>query len=137
MVDRNLVMARLLKFEEYIKDLKEYEDIEMAEYKENKLIRRFVERTLQLAIESCLDIGNHIISDERLGIADTNADIIRILGENGIIKDNIENYIKMAKFRNVIVHDYANFDDKIIFTVLSRSLGDLERLFEWFKEYVR
>jgi uncharacterized protein YutE (UPF0331/DUF86 family) len=136
-VDRNLVMARLLKFEEYIKDLKEYEDIEMAEYKENKLIRRFVERTLQLAIESCLDIGNHIISDERLGIADTNADIIRILGENGIIKDNIENYIKMAKFRNVIVHDYANFDDKIIFTVLSRSLGDLERLFEWFKEYVR
>lgn len=136
MVDRELVQGRLLKLEEYINDLKEYEDISWEDYKRDKLIRRFVERSLQLAIESCLDIGNHIISDERLGIADTNADIIRILAENDIIKEDVGSYIKMAKFRNVIVHDYANFDDEIIFKVLKRSLADIEQLFKWFKAYV-
>lgn len=91
--------------------MKEYEEIRFIKYKNSKLVKRFVERTLQLAIKSCLDIGSHIISDERLGIADTNADIIKILAENDIIKDNVDQYIKMAKFRNVIVHDYSTFDD--------------------------
>ncbi|MCK8827635.1 DUF86 domain-containing protein [Natroniella acetigena] len=136
MVDRELVRGRLLKLEEYINDLKEYEDIKFIKYKNDKLVKRFIERTLQLAIESCLDIGSHIISDERLGVANTNADIIRILVENNIIKDNADNYIKMAKFRNVIVHDYANFDDEIIFAILTRNLKDIEILFNWFKEYI-
>lgn len=136
MVDRELVRGRLLKLEEYINDLKEYEDISWEDYKRDKLIRRFVERSLQLAIESCLDIGNHIISDERLGIADTNADIIRILAENYIIKEDVGSYFKMAKFRNVIVHDNANFDDEIFFRILKLSLADIEQLFKWFKAYI-
>ncbi|MCK8817144.1 DUF86 domain-containing protein [Natroniella sulfidigena] len=136
MVDRELVKGRLLKLEEYINDLKEYEGIKFIKYKNDKLVKRFIERTLQLAIESCLDIGSHIISDERLGVANTNADIIRILVENNIIKDNADNYIKMAKFRNVIVHDYANFDDEIIFAILTKNLKDIEILFNWFKEYI-
>ncbi|MBM7557339.1 type VII toxin-antitoxin system HepT family RNase toxin [Halanaerobacter jeridensis] len=136
MVDKDLVRSRLLKLEEYINDLKEYQNIKFVKYQNDKLIKRFVERTLQLAIESCLDIGNHIISDERLGTADTNADIIRILAENDIIKRNVEQYIKMSKFRNVIVHDYATVDDKVIYQILTNNLKDIEILFNWYREYI-
>jgi uncharacterized protein YutE (UPF0331/DUF86 family) len=136
MVDKELVSGRLLKLEEYINDLKEYEDIKFIKYENDKLLKRFIERTLQLAIESCLDIGSHIISDERLGIANTNADIIKILSENNIIKDNVEDYIKMAKFRNVIVHDYTTFDDEIIYNILTRNLDEIEVLFNWYQAYI-
>ena len=137
MVDKEVVKGRLLKLEEYINDLKEYENIELVKYENDKLTRRFLERTLQLAIEACLDIGNHIISDERLGVANSNAEIIKILAENGIIKGNVDNYIKMARFRNIIVHDYVDFDSEIMFNILNNNLEDIEVLFNWFKDYIR
>jgi uncharacterized protein YutE (UPF0331/DUF86 family) len=32
----------------------------------------------------------------------------------------------MAKFRNLIVHDYAHIDNSIVFGILKRRLGDLD-----------
>jgi len=136
MVDEEMIKNRLLKLEEYISDLEEYSSIQWSDYKTNKVVRRFIERTLQLAIESCLDIGSHIIADQRWGIVDTNRDIFKILYEKNIIKDNLDNYIKMAQFRNVIVHDYTKLDDEIIFSILIKHLEDLKKYFKWIKEYI-
>lgn len=136
MVDQEVVKARLLKLEEYINDLKDYQNIKQAEYKQNKLTKRFVERTLHLAIESCLDIGSHIISDERLGTTNNNADIMKILADNDIIKKDVDTYIKMAKFRNVIVHDYANVDPEIIHHILTNNVEDLKNFLLWIRDYI-
>ena len=136
MVNENNIKSRLLKLEQYINDLMEFENIKLDEYRQKKLVRRFIERTLHLTIESCLDIGNHIISEERLGIADSNTDIMKILAENNIIKDNIDTYIKMAKFRNIIVHDYAELDDEIIVNILNNELSVFKQIFNWFQDYI-
>ncbi len=100
------------------------------------LTKRFVERTLHLAIESCLDIGSHIISDERLGTTNNNVDIMKILADNDIIEKNVDTYIKMAKFRNVIVHDYASLDPEIIHQILTNNLADLENFLLWIRDYI-
>lgn len=136
-VDKELVKDRLIKLEEYILDLKKYQDISLQEYQNDKILRRYIERSLHLAIESCLDIGNHIISDERLGVGSSNVDIIRILTEQGIIKDNQEKYIKMAKFRNIIVHDYIDISGEVIIDILKNGIKDLETLFIWYRDYVK
>lgn len=136
MVDTEVVNNKLIKLEEYIKDLNEYQDIEATKYKEDKILQRYLERTLHLAIESILDIGNHIISDERLGSPNNNADIIRILSKNDIIKQNKDRYIQMAKFRNVIVHDYTDIDEDIVLNILKNGLNDLKEIFKWYKDYV-
>ncbi|WP_170290924.1 HepT-like ribonuclease domain-containing protein [Neomoorella glycerini] len=34
--------------------------------------------------------------------------------------------MKMAQFRNIIVHDYARLDAEIIWGILKRDLGDLK-----------
>ena len=41
---------------------------------------RFVEHTLQLAIQATLDVGSHVVSDERLGEPETSRDVFRLLG---------------------------------------------------------
>lgn len=49
-----------------------------------------------------------------------------VLAENGILpKEKLEQYKKMAQFRNVIVHDYARVDPEILIGILKRNLGDL------------
>ncbi|WP_081374653.1 HepT-like ribonuclease domain-containing protein [Halanaerobium congolense] len=61
---------------------------------------------------------------------------IEILAENNIIKENVESYIKMAKFRNIIVHNYAEIDPEILLMIIKENLSDLKAIFKWFKEYI-
>lgn len=83
-----------------------------------------------------VDIGSHIISDDRLGNPHFNREIIEILAENDIIKENLDNYIKMAKFRNIIVHDYANIDPEILLQIIKENLKDLKAVFKWYRDYI-
>ena len=61
MDDQSVIRERLKLLNEYINDLLELQDVDLQTYQENKLIRRTVERTLHLAVEVRLDIGQHII----------------------------------------------------------------------------
>jgi hypothetical protein len=42
--------------------------------------QRFVEHTLQIAIQAALDVASHIVSDQRLGEPRTNRELPRTVG---------------------------------------------------------
>jgi uncharacterized protein YutE (UPF0331/DUF86 family) len=87
---------------------------------------RFVEHTLQLAIQAALDVGSHVVSDDRLGEPDTNRDVFRLLGKAGIVPVDLgERLERMAGFRNVVVHLYQDVDLGIVRDVVENHLGDL------------
>lgn len=136
MVDKDVVKNKLINLEEYISDLSKYKSLTIDEYNEDKILQRYLERTLHLAVESILDIGSHIISDERMGSPNNNSDIIKILAERKVIKSNKDKYIKMAQFRNIIVHDYAQIDPEVILGIINNNLEDLKAVFRWFRDYV-
>jgi uncharacterized protein YutE (UPF0331/DUF86 family) len=111
MVDKTLILKKLSNVEEYLKQIKEFSDISVKVYDANWKIQRIVERTLQIMIESCLDVAGHIISDAGFRVPETYVDMFRILTENGILKEKqLAALEKMARFRNIVVHDYAKID---------------------------
>ena len=115
MVDKELLLRKLADLEEYFLQIKEYEKITVAEYTEDWKTQRIVERTLQIMIETCVDIAGHIISDKRYRVPKTYADTFRILQEEEILdKGLLKTMEKMAKFRNVVVHDYDKVDTEIV-----------------------
>lgn len=66
MVDKNLILRKISELEEYISQLEELKnDISIEKYLKDWKIQRAIERTLQISIELCVDIANHIISDEK------------------------------------------------------------------------
>lgn len=126
MIDRRLLEDKTRLLAEYIADLEEQQHLSLAQLRDNKLLRRYVERTLHLAVEACLGIGSHLIADLRLREPEDYKDIMVVLTENGILpKEKLEQYKKMAQFRNVIVHDYARVDPEILIGILKKNLGDL------------
>ncbi len=126
MVDKQLLQEKLKLLAEYIADLQNESSTTLQEIKQNKKQRRYIERTLHLAVESCLDIGSHIISDLGLREPEDNKDIIAVLTESGYLPENMLNNLqKMAQFRNVIVHDYARIDPEILYSILNKNLSDL------------
>lgn len=88
---------------------------------------RFVEHTLQIAIQSALDIASHIISDERLGEPKTNRSLFDLLANHAWVTTNqAEGLSRMAGFRNILVHGYTEVDPAIVRDVLENHLGDLD-----------
>jgi uncharacterized protein YutE (UPF0331/DUF86 family) len=104
-------LRRLARPEELERDLKE---------------QRFVEHTLQLAIQAALDAASHIVSDERLGEPRTNRDLFTLLGRSGVLPSTlVETLEEMAGFRNVVVQGYQDIDLDVVRDVLEHRLDDL------------
>lgn len=88
--------------------------------------RRFVEHTLQLAIQAALDVAAHIVSAESLGEPATNTELFdRLVGAGWVEAALAAPLRNMAGFRNVLVHGYTEVDVSIVRDVLAHHLGDL------------
>jgi uncharacterized protein YutE (UPF0331/DUF86 family) len=89
----------------YLKQMGEFSSVTLEEYSRDWKVQRIVERTLQMMIETCADIANHIISDRGYRTPDNYGDTFRVLHENGVLKkDLFEIMLKMARFRNRNFH---------------------------------
>ena len=89
--------------------------------------RRFVEHTLQLAIQAALDVASHIVADDRLGEPRTNRELFDLIARHGWIAESLRDRLRaMAGFRNVLVHGYTEVDLAILHDVLTNRLEDLE-----------
>ena len=128
MVDKVLVFRKVASLDEYGKQVSEYSTITVDQYRSEWKTQRIVERTLQMMIELCADIASHIISDNGLRTPETYADTFRVLAENGIItSEQLAVMEKMAKFRNIVVHQYEVIDAEIVILVLRRHLSDFNQ----------
>ena len=127
MVDKTLILRKLSALDEYLKQISEYANITSEAYAGDWKIQRIVERTLQLMIETCLDISGHIISDRKFRMPETYADMFRILVEKSILSESrVDAFEKMARFRNIVVHDYERIDPEIVIGIMRNNLGDFE-----------
>ena len=78
-----------------------------------------------VAIESSIDMCNHIISRNGYRVPEDYGDTFKVMGENGAFDFEFsEQLVKMAKFRNRLVHLYWEVDDARIYKILEENLGD-------------
>lgn len=128
MVDRLLIGRKIAEMETYLRQIKEFSTISLVAYKKDWKTQRVVERTLQITIELCIDIANHLISDKGMRLPTGYADTFMVLMENRVITKNLFRTMeKMAKFRNVIVHQYEKIDPAIVISILRKNLTDFEK----------
>ena len=129
------ILERLLLLRDEVAYLKHERDAlhTFLEYQDNKRLRKAVERSLQVAVEACLDIGRRLIVLEGFRYPDNNQDVFRVLAEGVVPADLLPTLLEMARFRNLIVHDYARIDDAKVYSILKKRLGD----FGIFAEVVR
>lgn len=127
MVDQAVIERLLVQLEEYFRDLDEVKSkYTLVHYKENKIIRRYTERTLQVAIEVCLDLASHIISYKGFREPLDNKDCFQVLRENDIIPADLADRLKrMAQFRNVVVHDYIRINPEIVYAIVQKNIPDI------------
>jgi uncharacterized protein YutE (UPF0331/DUF86 family) len=82
---------------------------------------------LLTAIEDVLAVANHVISSEGYRAPADYADAFRSLVESGVLEPPLgERLEAMSRFRNLLIHVYAEVDDRRVHGYLNADLGDLE-----------
>ena len=83
---------------------------------------------LIVAAEAALDICNHLAARKGGRSPEDYADCIAILHEIGAIDEELKaRLVRMARFRNLLVHLYWKVDDDEVYRVVREDLGDFDR----------
>lgn len=129
MIRAEVIRKRLNKLDEYLAILQGLRMYTFEEFSASPERYGSAERFLQLAVETLIDLGNHVIAELGLGTVEWYSDIPRLLQEAGYISPEMgENWTRMIGFRNVLVHDYLDVDRRLVYEVLQGRLGDFEAL---------
>lgn len=91
-----------------------------------------------VAIESAIDICNHIISQNGYRAPDDYADTFQVLGEqNAFGKNFVKDLKEMAKFRNRLVHLYWEVDEEQVYELLQTRLNDFKIFLDNIAKFLR
>ena len=125
----DVVLERLRYLRNEVDYLKQERDKvrSFQQYTENVRLKKAVERSLQIAVEVCLDIGRRLIALEGFRYPEDNQDVFKVLEEEKVVpRDLLPALTDMARFRNLIVHDYTRIDDARVYAILKKRLGDFD-----------
>lgn len=120
------MLAHYRRYRGYLDRLAERDDDEL---RSDFAVMGGLQHYLLLTIESLLDLAGHLISSEGWEPPRSYADTFRVLRDEGLIPPDLaERLMAMARFRNVLVHMYADVDEDRVLAVLRRSLADPDEL---------
>ena len=81
---------------------------------------------LHLAVENCIDIAAHIISENGWGVPGSASEMFYLLEDRGLLDPELtERMIKAVGLRNLIVHEYGKIDLNLLFATVRNNLNDL------------
>ncbi len=137
MIDQELVEKKIDLIEEKLDYLSEAEQICLENFLDSYEKVQAVKHTLQESIEACLDIANHIIAASELKRSETYSDMFQRLSEEGILGDELADRLSdMARFRNLLVHQYAEIDNRRVYQILKDNLVDVENFLKRIEEFL-
>jgi len=128
MVSIEKVSEKLIKLDEFLGLLQKISDTPLIIFLKDKLLLGSAKYYLQVSIECCLDITNHIISAERFRAPNDYADSFKVIEEKEIISPDLgTNLRQLAKFRNRLVHLYGEIDDEYVYNFITEDLKDIQQ----------
>ena len=81
-------------------------------------------------IEGAAHVAHHISVSEGWSSPDPNAEAFGVIAGKGVIDDSLaDDLAKAAGFRNVLVHQYADVDDRLVIANLTK-LSDFDAFIE-------
>lgn len=128
MVDRDVILSKVSAIKKHLGRIKKITKLSKSEFLKDSDMQDITSLKLQIAIQACIDIGNHIYSEMDIGVPGSYSEIFYELGDKGIINTKIsETMIKMVGLRNRIVHGYEDINSEIIYDIIKNHLSSFDK----------
>jgi len=136
-INREKIKFLVGEIKQALGNLRDYSHLGMEKVLNDSTILGSIKYNFIVAIQSCIDICNHIIAKEQARAPEDYADCFKILGEMGTLeKDCAERLIQMARFRNLLVHLYWEVNNQRVYEILQKDLDDFDLFLEKLGKYL-
>ena len=123
MVDIDLLRRKLSKLNTYLERLVPLGKKTFKEYKDDPYLRFSVERLIQLIVECATDINNHVVVESGQKPPEDYRSSFVKAADAGLIKLPLARQLEgSAGMRNILVHEYMEIDDRIVFKAIPLTL---------------
>ncbi|KKQ93690.1 MAG: hypothetical protein UT19_C0008G0015 [Candidatus Woesebacteria bacterium GW2011_GWB1_39_10b] len=139
MLDTYRVKRRIKEIHKRLKVLNDkFKPLERSEFIPDDSLNAEAERHLQIAIQACIDIANHIIAS--LGLNrnfETVSEVFNELAKEHIIDGDFANImISITGYRNVLVHGYLDVQREITYDNIQNRLPDLAQFAKYIEKFL-
>lgn len=126
-IEKDVIIKRVNGIQQELIELRTLTELPFKDFSEGTGFK-LAQYHLHRALEGVFNIGTHILSRIPGGQATQYSEIALKLGEHGILDAAFakEKLVLMAKYRNRLVHFYAEVTPKEMYGILKNNLGDFE-----------
>lgn len=139
MLDSHRVRTRIKEIRKRLTILdKNFKNLSEDELIGDEVLNAAAERSLQIAIQACIDIANHIVAS--LGLerpAKETAEAFFSLADEDIIPKNFVNtLVKITGYRNILVHGYLDVDRHQTYINIQKHLPDISKFAKYIEIFL-
>lgn len=137
MLDKPLIEKKLRQIEALLRELQAVEVKTIEDFTEQIVVKRFIERNIELSVEQMINICKHFVSGLDLKEPETYSECFDILAKEGIISyHNLETFKSMVRYRNLLIHAYDDMDDTITYGIYKKRLNDFRIFINEIRSYI-
>jgi len=126
MISAEKITDKFGQLDEFLATLKGIRKTPLSKFLKDKILIGSAKYYLQVSVECCLDIANHIIAAEGYRAPKDYADSFKVLEEHDVFDEDLGMKLRqMAKFRNRLVHLYGEIDDEYVYEFIKKDLQDI------------
>jgi len=130
-IDQDTLLNKASRVEAHLRRITQKREISEQEFLQDTDRQDILLFNIQMAIQNCIDIAAHIVSDQGLGVPGSTNDIFYILEDNGYISTELtEKMVSAVGFRNLIVHEYGKLDLQLVYHIANKDIHDLKQFLQ-------
>ena len=126
MVDKDLIMAKAGSVRKHLNRIEMKRSVDLKTFLSDFDRQESILFNIQMAMQNCIDMAAHIISDEGFGVAGSTNEMFYLLEENGYLDTDLtEKMVRAVGFRNLIVHEYVRVELEQVFEIAQTGVQDI------------
>lgn len=135
-MDQLIVAQKLESLRRCIRRVEEKTPSDVDQLIQDPDVQDILVLNITRAVQLCVDIGSHVISETDESAPTTMGEVFSTLGNLGAITPvTAESMMKAVGFRNVAVHNYDVINWEIVFAICQKSLVDFRQFAEEITDY--
>ena len=124
-----IITNKLAQLDRVLSELRSLEPLRLERLTGDWLVRRAVERDLQVAVEILLDVCHRLLTVLGQAPTATSRQAVERCAELGVFP-SAQVYAPLVGFRNLIGHQYEDVKPEILVDIVNHKLGILEQFRE-------
>ncbi len=125
-MDKDLILAKAGSVKSHLNRVIEKRNVDLDSFIKDIDRQESILFNIQTAVQNCIDIAAHIISEESFGVPGSTTEMLYILGKNGYLDNDLtQKMVKAVGFRNLIVHEYGKIELEQAYEIAQNDINDL------------